>query len=83
MTCPKCGEESRVVDSRDSLYVDVPAKRRRRRCNGCARAWTTYEIEASAYAAIVRANRMAERLEGPLGELMGALADVAAAREVA
>lgn len=76
MTCPTCGEESKVVDSRDSQYVDIPAKRRRRRCRGCARVWTTYEIPASAYAAVMRATRLADRLEGPLSDLRVALAEV-------
>lgn len=83
MSCAVCGEETQVIESRDSLYMDIPAKRRRRACKGCGRRATTYEIPASAYAAIVRATRLVERLEGPLGELRAALADVDTAREVA
>ncbi len=42
MRCPFCGgDDSKVVDSRDSEAVD--AIRRRRECSACERRYTTYE----------------------------------------
>lgn len=79
MTCVLCGEETKVLETRDSLYGDTPALRRRRECLECGYRATTYEIDASVYAAVMRAARIVGRLEGPLAALTAALADHKAA----
>jgi hypothetical protein len=33
-----------VLDSRQTLYLDAPSVRRRRRCTGCGLMITTYEV---------------------------------------
>ena len=40
MTCPKCGAETRVIDSRPTGDMI----RRRRECENCRRRITTYEV---------------------------------------
>lgn len=37
--CPKCGQDSRVADSR----AHAQARERRRECLACRYRWTTYE----------------------------------------
>lgn len=83
MTCVLCGEETKVIETRDCLYGDTPARRRRRECLRCGSRATTYEIPANAYAAVLRAARIVGRLEGPLADLKAALADLDDVREVA
>jgi len=55
MKCPFCGHaETQVLDSRASDEGD--AIRRRRRCAGCERRFTTYERAELALPAVVKRN---------------------------
>lgn len=45
MLCERCANESKVIDSRETLDRGV---RRRRECLGCRFRWTTYERVASS-----------------------------------
>lgn len=55
MRCPFCGgDESRVVDSRESESGD--AIRRRRECAGCERRYTTYERIEDVPLAVVKSD---------------------------
>ena len=50
MTCPYCGSETKVVDSRpqeDSVY-------RRRECVDCKARFSTTEIDLAIYQRIIR-----------------------------
>ncbi len=50
--CPRCGGECSVVDSRASRLGDIPTIARRRRCDNCDHRWSTYELAATAIAAV-------------------------------
>ena len=53
MRCPYCGHpESQVVETRDSDEGDVT--RRRRRCLGCEKRFTTYERAEVSLPAVVK-----------------------------
>ncbi|MFN3296229.1 MAG: transcriptional regulator NrdR [Caldimonas sp.] len=53
MRCPFCGhEETQVVETRESDEGDVI--RRRRRCMGCDKRFTTYERAEIEYPSIVK-----------------------------
>ncbi len=53
MRCPFCShEETQVVETRDSDEGDVV--RRRRRCNGCDKRFTTYERPEIALPSVVK-----------------------------
>jgi transcriptional repressor NrdR len=53
MRCPFCShEETQVVETRDSDEGDVV--RRRRRCHGCEKRFTTYERAEIALPAVVK-----------------------------
>lgn len=43
MICPKCGKNTRVVESRKHEY----GTRRRRKCSSCINKFSTIEVEAS------------------------------------
>lgn len=42
--CPACGDDTRIIDSRQ---VGEVAKRRRRKCTSCSERFTTYELTAT------------------------------------
>ncbi len=44
--CPKCGRESRVVDTR---FRSNGALRRRRKCCECGHAWSTIEVSLEVF----------------------------------
>ena len=44
MTCPVCGERTRIVNSRS--YSDGEGVRRRRECLTCGHRFTTIELDA-------------------------------------
>ena len=50
MTCPICGEKTKVVESMS--YVDLIE--RRRECTSCGYRFTTYEIERDLYKRMVK-----------------------------
>lgn len=50
MTCPKCGENTKVVDSR----VEEDSVWRRRECQGCGYRFNTTEIDMDMYERLVR-----------------------------
>lgn len=53
MRCPFCGhDDTQVVETRDSAEGD--STRRRRRCNGCDKRFTTYERAEVDLPAIVK-----------------------------
>lgn len=55
MKCPFCQhEDTQVVDTRDSEEGDVI--RRRRRCNGCEKRFTTYERVELTMPSVVKKN---------------------------
>jgi transcriptional repressor NrdR len=55
MRCPYCGhQETQVVETRESDEGDVV--RRRRRCTGCDKRFTTYERSEIALPAVVKKN---------------------------
>ena len=49
MKC-KCGNPSQVVDSRPSVFNEIPTLRRRRKCTVCSERFTTYEFDHSGIA---------------------------------
>jgi transcriptional regulator NrdR family protein len=57
--CPKCGEDSAVLDSRET---DRSVVRRRRECRACATRWTTYELSAEEYEALQRVQQIAQTM---------------------
>lgn len=53
MRCPFCGhDDTQVVETRDSAEGD--STRRRRRCNGCDKRFTTYERAEVDFPSIVK-----------------------------
>ena len=49
MTCPECGADTKVIDSRpceDSTY-------RRRKCRECGNRFSTIEIDADYYDTLI------------------------------
>lgn len=70
MRCPFCGsDDTQVIDSRASDEGD--AIRRRRRCHGCDRRFTTYERVELAWPAVVK--RDGSRVEYSRDKLRGSL----------
>lgn len=45
MTCPVCGENTQIINSRG----DVDRVRRRRKCRDCGHRFTTIELEADLH----------------------------------
>lgn len=71
MLCPYCGHpETQVSETRES--EDGRAVRRRRRCLGCDRRFTTYEKPDIALPAVVK--RDGSRVEFDPGKLRGSMA---------
>lgn len=60
-TCPACGSNSTVIDSRS---VEGGARvRRRRTCDGCGRRWTTSETEELSEQGVARIRTMLIRAQ--------------------
>lgn len=57
MTCPKCSETTKVVDSR----VEVDSVWRRRECQNCGYRFNTTEIDVDMYERLVRQNDKGQR----------------------
>ncbi len=56
MVCPKCGNDTKVIDSReDEMLIAV---NRRRECRTCAKRFNTVEITAEWFETL---NEMASR----------------------
>ena len=53
MTCPKCGAETCVIDSRPS----EDSVRRRRECLECGERFNTMEIDADYYETLMQIDR--------------------------
>lgn len=61
--CPKCGEDSAVVDCRmkqDNSF------RRRRACSGCGEQWSTIEISLEQFESVARMRAVMETLRQEL-----------------
>lgn len=50
MTCPICGEKTKVLESK----TDVDSIERRRECTSCGYRFTTFEIERDLYKRMVK-----------------------------
>ena len=57
MTCPKCNESTKVVDSR----IELDAVWRRRECQSCGYRFNTTEIDVDMYERLVRQNDKGQR----------------------
>jgi transcriptional regulator NrdR family protein len=52
--CPKCHSTSHVLDSRQNNEHTY----RRRHCNKCSHAWTTYEIHGDEFDKVQKYNHL-------------------------
>jgi transcriptional regulator NrdR family protein len=52
--CPKCQGKSLVTDFRQTAMQTY----RRRECNKCAHAWTTYEIHGDEFDKVQKYNNL-------------------------
>ena len=57
MTCPKCYEKTRVIDSR----TDEDSTERRRECAACGYRFSTIEIDRDLYERTVKQNDKRQR----------------------
>lgn len=57
MTCPKCNENTRVIDSKS----DEDSTERRRECLVCGYRFSTVEIDRDLYERLVRQNDKRQR----------------------
>lgn len=57
MTCPKCNESTKVIDSR----TDEDSTERRRECVVCGFRFSTVEIDRDLYERMVRQNDKRQR----------------------
>lgn len=53
-TCPKCQSRSTVYDSRQTFDHTY----RRRQCNKCSHAWTTYEVHQDEFDKVQKYNQI-------------------------
>lgn len=61
MTCPVCGEDTKIVDSRTSRAGE--SIRRRRECLVCGHRFTTREVDAETLERLERIARAAREVE--------------------
>lgn len=50
MTCPKCNEKTKVIDSK----ADADSTERRRECTACGYRFSTFEIDKDLYERLVK-----------------------------
>ena len=50
MTCPKCNEKTKVIDS----HTDEDSTERRRECTNCGYRFSTVEIDRDLYERVTR-----------------------------
>lgn len=63
MKCPLCGEvaSGKVVDSRNA-NIKYEVVRRRRTCDACGGRYTTYEVDATVFDAMVKRSREIDKV---------------------
>ena len=57
MTCPKCYEKTKVIDSRS----DEDSTERRRECLACGYRFSTIEVDKELYERMVKQNDKRQR----------------------
>lgn len=67
MTCPKCGAEMRVIDSRKAENDSI---RRRRACDECQYRLTTYEITLERLGRYNRIERERDKILNKIKEII-------------
>lgn len=65
-TCPSCGSESGVYDSRPRHGT----VQRRRRCNQCGERWNTLEVDVAEIEKLERSIKQLLRLRKILNDLV-------------
>jgi len=69
LPCPCCGERPALtVDSRAAPRLGTVV-RRRRACRNCGHRWTTYELPAHEFEALLRDRVLLERVGAVLRKL--------------